>query len=420
MIYGTCQDITNQKLVEQRLARRRNILEMLSKENVAMNSILEAIVLDLEKSNPGFICSISLLDHDNKRLMNGAAPSLPDFYNEATDAIEIAMGAGSCGTAAFTGERVIVEDINNHPYWAPYLELTKKANLRACWSQPIKDEAGIVLGAIAIYYQEIKSPVQNDIEIIIDSANLAAIVISKFKVHTELNQERAKSIQMAKLASLGEMSAGIAHEVNNPLAIISGSLPLLTRFKDDKEKFDSRVEIIKKATLRIEKIINGLKKFSRSDEKVIYKKEQLNEILVDSIVLTESKAKRNETIVTLESTEKLEIDCDGVEIEQVIINLINNSIDAVKDQNEKWVKLNYSKSGNNIILHVMDSGSGISEELETKIFNPFITTKPVGEGTGLGLSISKGILDNHSTTIKLNRSFKNTCFEIVFPISKVS
>lgn len=68
----------------------------------------------------------------------------------------------------------------------------------------------------------------------------------------------------------------------------------------------------------------------------------------------------------------------------------------------------------------MDSGSGISKELETKIFNPFTTTKPVGEGTGLGLSISKGILENHSATIKLNRSFKNTCFEIVFPISKAS
>jgi signal transduction histidine kinase/PAS domain-containing protein len=415
IIYGTAQDITAQKLVEQRDQRRKNILEMLTKEEASLANILEAIVQDLEISNPGFICSILLLDKSNNQLMNGAAPSLPKFYTQATDGVKIGMGVGSCATAAFTGKRVIVEDINTHPYWAPFVELTNKAQLRACWSEPILDVAGDVMGTIAIYHKEIRSPSQSDIDIIIDAANLSAIVISKFKTSEELNTERSKSIQMSKLASLGEMSAGIAHEVNNPLAIISGNINLLTKFKDNPEMFNSRIEKITKASSRIEKIIKGLEKFSRSDEKVVHKKESLNEILEETITLTESKAKLNSTIVTLESTELLDIACDIVEIEQVIINMINNSIDAIKDLNERWVKLSYYKKDNNIFLNITDSGSGISKELEAKIFEPFMTTKPVGEGTGLGLSISKGILDSHNATIKLNRSSKNTCFEITFP-----
>ena len=96
----------------------------------------------IEEENTEMRCSVLLLDDAGKRLLIGAAPSLPNFYNEAIDGVEIGDGVGSCGTAAFTNKRVIVEDIQNHPYWTTYKELADSAGLRACWSEPICSTQG--------------------------------------------------------------------------------------------------------------------------------------------------------------------------------------------------------------------------------------------------------------------------------------
>jgi C4-dicarboxylate-specific signal transduction histidine kinase len=244
---------------------------------------------------------------------------------------------------------------------------------------------------------------------------VSAVVLAKFQTSKELDNERSKSVQMSKLASLGEMSAGIAHEINNPLAIISGSLPMVTKFKDNPEKFTAKINSIKKACFRIEKIVKGLQKFSRSSEGTDHKIESIKDICEEVLILTNAKAKRNTTLVNSSAVEDFSILCDIVEIEQVIINLVNNAIDAVKNQPEKWVKLNCFTEGEYTLLQVMDSGPGISKEIEQKMFEPFFTTKIVGKGTGLGLSITKGILDQHKAQISLNHSLSNTCFEIRFP-----
>ncbi len=244
---------------------------------------------------------------------------------------------------------------------------------------------------------------------------IAKNVTKELELNNQLQIERAKSIQSAKLASLGEMSAGVAHEINNPLSIIVGSVALLPKYRDQDEKFTSKIDAIQKATARIEKIVKGLKKFSRSSEGSIHKPEDLNEILVEVINLTETKAKRFSTSVICNSSERLTIDCDSVEVEQVLVNLINNGIDAAKDSVDKWVRINAFELDDSVVLQIFDSGQGITKEVEGKLFQPFFTTKPVGEGTGLGLSIVKGILDQHRASIVLNRSYKNTCFEIRFP-----
>ena len=106
--------------------------------------------------------------------------------------------------------------------------------------------------------------------------------------------------------------------------------------------------------------------------------------------------------------------CDEVEIEQVLVNLVNNAIDAVKDQPKKWVKVSLSDDAESVVLRVTDSGPGIPDSVRDKLFEPFFTTKSVGEGTGLGLSITKGILDEHKATIAVVTDSPNTCFEIKF------
>lgn len=236
------------------------------------------------------------------------------------------------------------------------------------------------------------------------------------KVQTELilEQERLKTIHSAKLASLGEMSAGVAHEINNPLAIINGTISLLSRYRDDEEKFNLKIDTIKKAVQRISKIVTGLRKFARASDSVEIIPNSLSTIVNEAIVITETKAKRYSVPIqsVLESEDK--VLCDAMEIEQVIINLINNAIDAASSQDEKWVKVHVFEDTDDVVLRVIDSGPGILPEIESKLFQPFFTTKPVGEGTGLGLSICKGIIDHHKASLALNRSFKNTCFELRF------
>lgn len=236
----------------------------------------------------------------------------------------------------------------------------------------------------------------------------------EYKLEEQLMFERAKTLHASKLASLGEMSAAIAHEINNPLAIIQGSVELLPRFIMDPVKFASRIETILKSIERISKIVNGLRKFSRSSEGYSYREESLNEIVKEAINLVSVKSQRFNTSIICDFQSETKIHCDMVEIEQVLVNLISNGIDAVKDLSDKWVKVVVSEDGPFVILKVVDSGTGIPEKYRDKLFEPFFTTKPVGEGTGLGLSITKGILEDHSATIVLDVNQQNTAFVIRF------
>lgn len=243
---------------------------------------------------------------------------------------------------------------------------------------------------------------------------ISSDITDELNIKEALEREQLRSIHNAKLASLGEVSAGVAHEINNPLGIIAGTIPLLHKFKNDEVKFQEKTEALTKAAIRIERIVRGLKKFSRSAEVSVYRMELISTIIEESLVITEAKSRRHHTPIKVEINGDLQIFCDSVEIEQVFVNIINNGIDAVKNHEERWVQIKAFKNNDQIIVQIVDSGSGISGEVEQKIFQPFFTTKAVNEGTGLGLSITKGILDQHKATISLNRTFLNTCFEIRF------
>ncbi len=175
---GTQTDITERKRVEMGNRSRSHVLELVSK-SLPLPEILGALALNMESQNPTLLCSILLLDDEGKHLLTGAAPSLPDFYNAAIHGLAIGMGVGSCGTAAFTGRNVIVEDIASHPYWQPFKKLAARADLHACWSVPIKASDGKVLGTFAVYHRVAKAPLAKEIDLIEQSAKLAGIAIER-------------------------------------------------------------------------------------------------------------------------------------------------------------------------------------------------------------------------------------------------
>ncbi|MBS0361250.1 MAG: response regulator [Proteobacteria bacterium] len=141
--------------------------------------VLEAIVLSAEAEAPDILCSILLLDESRRRLSLGAAPSLPEFYNEAIEGVEIGPEVGSCGRAIALNERVIVEDIETHPYWKDFKDLAGRAGLRSCWSQPILGGEGEVAGAFGIYHRDARAPTEDDIAFIEAAAELASIAIGR-------------------------------------------------------------------------------------------------------------------------------------------------------------------------------------------------------------------------------------------------
>ena len=172
------RDAANREQSEQREYTRNHVLELLA-HGASFTAILEAIVRGVEQEQPDMLCSIMLIGNEGKRLYTGAAPSLPAFYNDAIDGIEIGIGAGSCGTAAFTGQRVIVEDVRTHPYWAPYKELADRAGLGSCWSEPICSASGRVFGTFAIYHRQAHRPTDAEIRLIEQTANLAEVALGR-------------------------------------------------------------------------------------------------------------------------------------------------------------------------------------------------------------------------------------------------
>lgn len=172
------RSITTGKLAEQRELSRSNILELLA-NGAPLNTILDDIVRSVEQANPAMLCSIMLLDSQGKYLLTGSAPSLPDFYKQAMNGIEIGIGVASCGTAAFTGQRVLVDDIQSHPYWTSYQALSQKAALGSCWSEPIHSANGKVHGTFAIYHHDARKPGDADLQLLAKTANVAAIALDR-------------------------------------------------------------------------------------------------------------------------------------------------------------------------------------------------------------------------------------------------
>lgn len=233
----------------------------------------------------------------------------------------------------------------------------------------------------------------------------------------ERDQEQLRSFQASRLASLGEMAGAIAHEVNNPLTIIQGQSTLLKSSlrKIKADDLALKAEKIHDTCERIAKIIKGLKSFSRdgtNDQPVI----TTVDIFVEDLTsLCLNRASEKNISLKFEFTSGAMIYGNMTQLGQVLINLINNSIDAVEILNEKWVVAKFESSEKEMKIAVTDSGLGINENILDKIMNPFFTTKELGKGTGLGLSISHGIIARHNGDFYYNRHFAHTQFIIILP-----
>jgi GAF domain-containing protein len=245
------RDITRIRLSDRLLTYRSEILRLVL-DGASQAEILRSIVVGIESIDSEVICSILLLDESGRRLLTGAAPGLPVFYNEAIEGFEIGDGRGSCGTAAYTGQRVIVDDIQTHPYWADFRDLAARAGLAACWSEPIRDSAHRVIGTFAMYYRRIATPDDARLHMIHEAASLVSIVVERNRSESELREyrEQLENLVQQRAAKITELNAqleeraleaekanraksaflaNMSHEIRTPMNAITGLVHLLRK-----------------------------------------------------------------------------------------------------------------------------------------------------------------------------------------------
>lgn len=236
----------------------------------------------------------------------------------------------------------------------------------------------------------------------------------------EIESQQKKMLHNSKMAALGEMAGGVAHEINNPIAIMSGYSQMLRSAVLQKTLSNeialNTLDKIDLTIARIIKVVRGLREFSRNGDKDEFQESFVKLIVEDTLELCVARY-RNEGI-TLRFNEvpaDLSFDCRAVQVSQVLLNLLNNAADAVKEKKEKWVEVSCQDLGKVIHFKVRDSGDGIPGHLRQKIMQPFFSTKEPGKGSGLGLSISMGLIGDHGGRLYLDEQDPNTCFVMEIP-----
>ncbi len=245
-------------------------------------------------------------------------------------------------------------------------------------------------------------------------------ITNEIKHRTEKQMLQAQVAQASKLSTLGEMASGIAHEINNPLAIIHGRTMLIKKkfSKLNIESFDieSDLKIIETTVDRIAKIVGGLRTYSRSAENDPFETVKMAQIIDETVSLTAEKIKQSGVELRVVCPEDVTVQARSAQISQVLMNLISNAEYEVQKYNEKWIEILVQAHGSRVIIMVTDSGQGIDPKIVSKLMEPFFTTKQVGLGTGLGLSISKNLIEQHGGKLYYDASCENTRFVIELPL----
>jgi len=183
----------------------------------------------------------------------------------------------------------------------------------------------------------------------------------------------------------------------------------------DLEKIKVELSKIESTAHRIEKIVKGLKHFSRNDLTDPFELVSASSVIDSSLELCNEKLKNNSIELRMNLNSNLMIQCRPIQISQIILNLLMNANDSIEFIDEKWISIDLSELNDKVKISITDSGKGIPPEIVEKMMQPFFTTKGVGKGTGLGLSISLGIAESHHGKLYYDSDSKNTKFVLELP-----
>lgn len=238
------------------------------------------------------------------------------------------------------------------------------------------------------------------------------------RLKADLAETQVKAVQQAKMASLGQMAAGMAHEINNPLHIILGGLDRVEKMiaqGANADELNARFKKLNATCHRIGRIVEALRNYARDVSDAPKTQVSVADLLEDTLSLCGERFRVNGIDVRVEGNQELEVRCRPVEMSQVLLNLLNNAFDALEELDEKWVEIRTKRVADRLVIRVRDSGTGLDASHIDRLTEPFFTTKPVGKGTGLGLSISRGLVEGHGGMLYLDGEDDHTCFVVSIP-----
>lgn len=242
------------------------------------------------------------------------------------------------------------------------------------------------------------------------------------EVYLKNEEEREQAFRSSRMASLGQMAGGLAHEINTPLFLINGKVGLIREMirRDPPMLERARGEIlqIEGAVTRVSKVIRGMLSFSGIHLSADRGTQKVGDLIEDVLALCAGRIREDEIRVSSESKTQAEIGAEMGELAQILVNLIQNSCDAIAPLRDRWIKVQSEQIGDQIQVSITDSGKGIPSEIAHKMMEPFFTTKPVGKGTGLGLSVSRELARKHGGDLVLDRESSHTRFVVLFPAVK--
>jgi PAS domain S-box-containing protein len=399
------RDIRDGKRAEHLAAGQRNVLEMIARGD-PLAPVLAAITRLMESHASPMLCSILLLDRDGIHLRHGAAPSLPDEYNQAIDGLAIGPQVGSCGTAAYRGERVIVEDIATDPLWTDFREVALASGLRACWSTPIRGRDGKVLGTFAMYHREPRRPSGGDESLVATLTYLAGIAIAR-----HLAEEDRAELERQREGFL----AAAAHDLKTPLTSIRGTVQLLQRQMsrlemDGTQRVGQSLASVESATKKAASLIDELLDVARMDAagalQITCKATDLVE-LTGRVVAELRLASRQHRVQLEADMPSLTGSWDAGRLDRAIGNLVGNAIKYSPNGGEVRLRIRQEDVEGQpwAVLSVQDSGLGIRKEDRERIFERFQRGSNVREhiaGSGIGLSYVREIVKQQGGTISVD------------------
>lgn len=385
--------------------------------------------------------NIQLLDRDSGELKIVASRGFETPFLEFFNAV--GQGQVSCGTAMQNRERVVIEDITVSPIFAgtPALDVALAAGVRAVQSTPLVSRSGRLVGMLSTHYRKLHVPAEKDLQVIDLLARQAADWIERIEAEEELRrsheglkkfvtelQAKNEEIrvttqqlwQAAKLASVGELAASIAHELNNPLATMSLRIESLLDDAPQEDPNRRTLVIVQQETRRMSTLVANLLQFSRRGHEQISTVD-LRQELTSTIELVYHHFKKRQVAIVQElAPDTPIIYADRQKLRQVFLNLFTNASDAMPQGGTLTLRSRADALAGGqaaVRIEVADTGMGIAAEHLEKVFDPYFTTKAEGQGTGLGLAICRRIVEDHRGTIGIeSQAGKGTVVIIVLPI----
>lgn len=429
------RDVTSRKQAERREQQRTYALELLAR-GASLTIVLEVIATIVENDLGDSICSILLMDETRTHLLHGAAPHLPDFFNQVINGQAIGMGEGSCGTAAFTGQRVIVEDIETHPYWHKYREAARQAGVKSCWSQPILSSTGEVLGTFAVYHAQSCVPSSEELEAIFNVTSLASIAIEHKRAeqtiheHAEDLEQRVQQ-RTAELVRANrtkdEFLANMSHELRTPLNSVLGFSETLlegVRGPLDPRQVEA-VELIHSSGEHLLELISDILDVSKiefGNFEIRPEVVSIDDICRSSLnFIKQLASKKSITVeyVALSDTSATMFG-DSRRLKQILINLLNNAVKFTAESGKVSLEVQADAAGKQIKFLITDNGIGITQDDLQKLFKPFVQLDSKlsrqYEGSGLGLMMVQKLVQMHGGTVQVESEFnQGSRFTVTLP-----